>query len=137
MTQKDLDEIESKLKISLPDFYKQTMLNYPFKSDSFANEFSLTTDIEQIIGINSTFDYSEKKFAVGSDGGEWSFYVKLNSDDKVYIFDLEESHIHNTVCANSWEDYLKKIIKEEEEIEKEMEEAKKRKANKKWWQFWI
>ena len=137
MTEKGLDKIESELKIILPVFYKTTMLNYPFKPDSYAKEFSLTTDVEQIIGINSTFEYSEKKFAVGTDGGEWSFYIKLDSDDKVYIFDLEESHINNTIFANSWDEYLKNIAKEEEDIEKEMEKSKKRKVNKKWWQFWI
>lgn len=135
MTQSDLNAIEQKLEINLPDFYTKTMLNYPFENDSFASEFTLSDDPASIIDCTSILPNGQ--FAVGHDGGEFVYYVELNGNERVFIHDHEESEVHNTVLAENWNDFLDFIRKEEEEIRRDEIQMKERKANKKWWQFWI
>lgn len=99
MSISDITKIEAQLNIKLPQFYIKRMLNYPFPSDSFIAELSLCADVEGIINNNTIFHPDEKVFAVGSDGGEFIYYVKLNGEEEVYIYDHESSYIHNTVEA--------------------------------------
>lgn len=77
-----------------------------------------------------------KFFAVGCDGGEFIYYVKLNGEETVYIFDMEKSNSHNSVEASSWKNYLENITKVHHEIEEDERQQIERKK-KKWWQFWI
>ena len=74
---------------------------------------------------------------MGSDGGEFTYYIKLNGEETVYIFDMERSDLHNSVEASNWSDYLDYIREVHQEIEEDEELEKERKLNKRWWQFWI
>ncbi len=137
MSTSDIAKIEDALNFKLPQFYIETMLNYPFPLDSFAAEFLLCTDVQAIIGKNSLFSPEEGKFAISGDGGELTFYIKLNGEEKVYIYDLERSSIHHTVETETWNDYVKSMQQTEEEILQEELLEIERKKHKKWWQFWI
>jgi len=137
MIQPEINTIQEKLGIKLPAFYVETMLNYPFPKDSFGEELMLTNSIEIILDYNGAFDTKDKCFAVGSDGGEFIYYIKLNGEDTVYIFDMENSDYHNSIEATSWQNYLGNINKIHQEIEEDERQEIERKKNKKWWQFWI
>ena len=134
MTDSDFQKIENQLEIKLPDFYKNTMLNYPFSGSSYANEFSLPNNPVIVIDLNTLFfDATDNKLVIGSDGGGWFFYLELDKGEEVYTFDLEESPIHMKPCAHSWVGYLKKLEEEEIEYEKDCPLIF---DSKKWWQFW-
>lgn len=137
MNQLDIDKIQEKLGVIFPVFYKDTLLNYPFQEDSFGEEFMLTNNPEVLLNCNGVFDRENKCLAIGSDGGEFIYYIKLNGEEKVYIFDLEDSKANNSVEANNWGIYLENIKKIHLEIEEDEKYDKERKENKKWWQFWI
>ncbi|MFC3811433.1 hypothetical protein [Lacihabitans lacunae] len=137
MNQADINAIQEKLGIELPTFYVETMLNYPFPKDSFGEEFMLPNSPDILLDCNGVFSKEDKCFAVGSDGGEFLYYIKLNGKETVYVFDLEKSDVHNSIEAHSWKAYLKKIKKVQKEIEEDERQEAERKKNKKWWQFWI
>tara|TARA_Y100001954_G_C15697605_1_gene546102 strand:+ start:657 stop:1070 length:414 start_codon:yes stop_codon:yes gene_type:complete len=137
MTQEELNTIEKKLGIEFPHFYKNTMLNYPFDNDSFGFDCMLPKSPQILEDCNCIFTQSDKCLAIGSDGGEFTYYIKLNGEETVYIFDLEQSDYHHSIEANTWEDYLDNIHKIDKEYLEEEQKRIERKKNKKWWQFWI
>ncbi len=141
MNLEDLKKIGNSIGITLPDYYKSTMLNYPFPKDSFADEFMLVNNPGAVIENNDkslieAIDKGVKPFSIGSDGGEELYYVDLNKEkSEVFVYYLETQK--SEIQSKTWNDYLediKKTLKEIEEDEKAMEERKK---NKNWWQFWI
>ena len=116
MSEAELEHLAVKLGINLPDFYIQTMLEYPYSSDSFAAEFTLCTDVETILDCNSVFASEDKNYAIGHDGGGYIYYIKLTGEESVYIHDMERSKAHISLVAESWSDFLGFIDREEEEI---------------------
>jgi hypothetical protein len=137
MKSTDIKHIENELGIKLPEFYVSTMLNFPFSEDSWGAEFSLCNDPKHIIDLNGVFDKQDESFSIGSDGGEFYYFIKLDGDEKVYIFDLEGSDVHKSIEANSWKEYLSQIDKLHDQFRLEEQLELERKKNKKWWQFWI
>lgn len=113
------------------------MLNYPFAENSWGEEFQLCNSPEHLIDLNGIFTREDQCFSIGFDGGEYVYFIKLNCEEKVYIFDFEKSHEHLKVEANSWKEYLIQIEKIEEEIKQDELEDLERVKHKKWWQFWI
>jgi len=135
MSTSDITKIEAQLNIKLPQFYIETMLNYPFPLDSFAAALLLCADVKGILDNNSIFHPEDKVFAIGSDGGELIYYLKLNGEEKVYIYDFESSEVNHTVEA-TWSDYLKSMQQTEAEILQDRLLEIERKKSRKWWQFW-
>ncbi len=122
-TREDIDKIEKLLGIVLPNYYKSTIMNYPFPKNSLADDCLLLYDPELIIKNNDS-SFLEiiitpkiKPFCIGTDGGEEVYYIDLNCEEtKVFAYSREtgKSEIYTTSLA----DYIKKI----EEIIKEVEE---------------
>ncbi|WP_299245239.1 SMI1/KNR4 family protein [uncultured Aquimarina sp.] len=137
MKPKDIKFIEKQLGIKLPEFYVSTMLNYPFSEDSWGAEFLLCNNPKRIINLNGVFTKEDKSFSIGSDGGEYYYFIKLIEEEKVYIFDLEGSDEHMSTEANSWTEYLMQIEKTHDKLSQEKLKELERKANRKWWQFWV
>ncbi|WP_299215078.1 SMI1/KNR4 family protein [uncultured Aquimarina sp.] len=137
MESKDIKLIEEQLGIKLPEFYISTMLSYPFSKDSWGAEFSLCNNAKRIIDLNGVFTPEDKSFSIGSDGGEYYYFIKLNGEEKVYIFDLEGSDKHMNIEADSWSEYLIQIKNTHDVLHQEENRELERKENKKWWQFWI
>ena len=126
---------EKELGIVLPSYYKDTLENYPFPIDSFANECLLPLDISFLIQDNLEY-ISNNKLIVGGDGGEELYLIKINSSlSEVYVFDFEIGDI--TKVHENWKEFLETIHKTLAEIEEDEKYQENRKANKKWWQFWI
>lgn len=135
MTECELREIEQKLEVKLPVYYKETMLNYPFSASSFAYEFALCADYKRVLDYNGVFEKPDNSFAIGADGGEYIFFIRLNEESKVYIFDLEGSKYHMSVEANDWSEYFTKLVMAEENIGIDIGENKRRTTQNKWWKF--
>jgi len=138
VTESEISKIEESFNLSLPEFYRSTMLSYPFSADSFAEEFLLPNNPQSILEYNQhSGEYTgiEKPFVIGSDGGEEMYFIDLASDSsQVFSFDMEAGK-HN-VKAKDWSDYLSQIEADLKEIEEDERAKQERKANKKWWEFW-
>ncbi len=137
MLQSDIRFIEEQLRIELPEFYINTMLHYPYPEDSFAAERSLSRSVEHLIRLNAVFENTPGCFAIGSDGGEFIYFLRLGEDEKVYIYNHERSDEHRTVEAETWEDYLRNLQAVHEEILQDELKMTERRKNRKWWQFWV
>ena len=134
-----LQTIENELGKELPSFYKDTMQSYPFELTSFAAEFLLFNDLEQISehnNIQSEVIPSDVYYCIGSDGGEHTYYVKFNCTvGTVYEYSLETDVIRE--YSSTWESHLSDIAKTLLDIAEDEKLAETRRLNKKWWQFWI
>jgi len=137
MDSTDIEHIEKQLRIKLPAFYVSTMLQYPFSEASWGAEFSLCNYPEQVISLNGIFTQADECFSIGSDGGEFYYFIKLDGGEKVYIFDLEGSKAHMSIEADNWPAYLRQIEIIHDEHKQEALLELERKKHKKWWQFWI
>ena len=97
------------------------------------SKFSLCNDPRHIIDLNGVFTQDDNSFSIGSDGGEYYYFIKLNGEEKVYIFDLEDTDLHMSIEADSWTEYLMQIEKLHHEFHQEEIRRLERKKNKKWW----
>lgn len=138
MNEHDISKIEEALDISLPSFYRKTMLNYPFKEDSFGEEFLLANNSRYIININSVEAVRPLNdiFYIGTDGGECQYFIRLGEEGgKVYEYSVESDEYEE--YSTDWRSYLVDIERVHREIEEDELLQQKIKDNKKWWQFWI
>lgn len=138
MTSAQLTYLEERLQLPLPDYYKRTMLDYPFAADSFAAECSLSVQVDHILGMNTIFPPEARRFVVGGDCGEELYYVKVDeSSERVYRYEYETSGDSPIVQADSWAPFLEQLRDQEVAIEQDELAEAEMKRNKKWWQFWI
>lgn len=142
MNMNELEKIEKILKIKLPIFYKHTVLNYPFKKDSFADECLLPNDVNLVIKNNAgsfikmIMKQDIMPFVIGCDGGEEVYYLNLNKEtSEIFVSSCETNR--SEVKFKSWDEYLKNIEKALKEIDEDERLIQERKKNKKWWQFWF
>lgn len=123
-TGKDLKEIEKLLNMPLPEYYKSTIINYPFPKGSFAEECLLPYYPDVIIE-NNEFSFLKnikntvlKPFCIGSDGGEEVYYIDLNSEKtNVFVYDFETGK--SEIYVNSWAEYLRNVERILREIEED------------------
>jgi hypothetical protein len=138
MNESDIRGIETALGGPVPASYRQTMLQYPFPKDSFADEFMLPNQASVVIELNSEAAVPSgisRAFIVGSDGGEESYCVDAEAPESpVYVFELESGT--QKVFAASWSAYLEAIRTTLSEIAADEAAEDARKARKVWWQFW-
>ena len=134
MTEADLSEVEAELGITLPDFYRTTMLNYPFPEKSYVAQSSLVNDPKAILKyLRMTWGLPGigRPYGVGSDGGEEVYFIDLTaSDTRVYVYNHETAKHH--VLAKDWEAYLSGIRIEQEQ---KPEEVGSRPAKTEKWVF--
>jgi hypothetical protein len=138
MTDQDFRSIETHVGFPLPASYRATLSSYPFDSDFFAAEFMLPNDPEAVIELNdaeiSSSDIA-KPFFIGSDGGEERFFVDASKQESgVFVFELETGKHRSLVPT--WAAFLDHIHAAHVEIAADGEAMRKRKLNKKWWEFW-
>ncbi|MTB50566.1 SMI1/KNR4 family protein [Lewinella sp. W8] len=132
MNAESIARIERQLGITLPQFYVDTMLNYPFPVAPSIEVLSLTYGEEAIINANKYTKPGSARFYIGSDGGEHRYFIKLNGEETVYIYDLEGSEDHMSVLATTWDSFISGPW----ETEKELPQDERKPNGKRWWQFW-
>ncbi len=129
--------IEDSLGIKLPDYYKSTILQYPYPKDSFADEFLLPNNPDVVVENNNDCLIEDTKdatpFIIGNDGGEELYYINVkDKKSNIYVYYLEIKK--SEVKSDTWPDYLREIDENLKEIEDDERVLEK---NKKWWQLWI
>lgn len=138
MTGSELQQIEERMAFRIPSYYRETLLNYPFERDSFADEFMLPNCPQAVIELNdagiSTGTGVQALF-IGSDGGEERYFVDASLPDSgVFVFDLETGKQRQ--LSPSWSCYLDHIHATQTELEEDEKAGQERRSTKKWWQFW-
>ena len=139
MTEKELQNIEERVGFSVPAYYRETMINYPFSTDSFTEQFMLPNDPREVFGLEGIVLSSaeiEKGLCIGSDGGEGLYFIDAAKEDPVvYVYERETCE-HRRFMP-TWTAYIEYLAREEAEIAAYEEAQRQRKLTKKWWQFWI
>jgi hypothetical protein len=147
MTAIDLVKIERKLNITLPESYKTvflTKLSLPNCSEFFytaSDDVIRETELHREEGWFE-IDWPKNYIVVGITGCGDTYFMVAGGGSLVYFADheggphpieaLEECVIFETV-----EQYIEEGIQIALEIEEEECRVEERRANKKWWQFWI
>ena len=138
MTTDDIKSIETALGITLPEYYRATMLAYPFPADSFADEFLLPNSPAPVLANNQEpgeYPGIGRAFMIGGDGGEETYFIDVASgNSQVYVYDMETGK--HVVRATEWTQYLDQVATTLREIEEDERAEVERKANRKWWEFW-
>jgi len=120
MTESDLKKIEVALGLVLPDFYRTTMLNYPFPKDSFVADFCLMNNVEGLLKYaqpHPPYPGITKPYGIGNDGGEEVYFLDVAAkDSQVYVYDHELGK--HEVKAKDWNEYLSQMT----EVLKEVDE---------------
>ena len=105
MSPEQLSVIETHLEITLPGFYREAMMNYPFRPlDEFdCVEDDLVKEVEWIVSSNQELrtegffgaKWPQTFFAIGHDGfGNYYFLNLQDNDPAVYFADHEEAFDH-------------------------------------------
>jgi hypothetical protein len=136
MSPSELTQIESSLSFSLPNYYRETMLAYPFTGRMDIEQAELLNSSELLLAVNHLRlpEMSEPIWIVGTDQSELTYYIKLGTaDSAVYSFDLELRK-HRRLFG-TWSEYLLycSTLLEEAEHQKRVETTS---VSKKWWQLW-
>ena len=127
----DFEKIESKLSISLPEYYKLAISNYPFKALDNLDfvEDNLVNDEEWLIQTNielrecSFFGntWPSHFFAIGHDGfGNFTFINVKEFDETIYFADHEEEFVPSDIddlelCSNMTE-YIQDCLEEQKDV---------------------
>lgn len=138
MTKHELNKVESLFALKLPQQYRALMLNYPFVDDSWANDCAMPNDPQIVIEMNKDKSFLGKftqepsrYFQIGSDGGEFYYYIDLqNPDCPVYAADLETGSFSQE--ASDFKIWVQQLNNADEEIRLDRIEM----SRKRWWQFW-
>ena len=142
MSPEDFDALERELGFSLPPYYRETLLNYPFGEGSVAQENELTDSLTDLLEMNAPegregmdLGVLERPFFIGDDCGEERYLIDAAArDSRVYVYQLEADRCTG-LCAN-WEAYLEGIRKSDADIAEDERLMAELEATKKWWQFW-
>jgi hypothetical protein len=144
VTSDDLDRLERELGIRLPGEYRALILTYPHGLGPSGPDYELLDDARQLLAINRLFreegffgmPWPAHFFAFGGDGMGNQYYLDLRREPSpVYFADHE-----GTVAGGEWpslESWLAERLAERSAWEAEQRQRAERKANKRWWQFWI
>ena len=121
----NIKSVENRLGRPFPDFYKNTMLEFPFPGKSVVNRL-LLLDFHEMVEkelpdyLYRVRDQGYEPFFIGKDFDDTLFFLDLaNYSDKVYSFDRKTGGIK--VFTKTWDEYLRKINELMQNIEKEME----------------
>lgn len=138
MTANDIKTIEAALGITVPEYYRTTMLAYPFPANSFADQFMLPNSPTPVLDNNQEpgeYPGIGSALVIGGDGGEETYFIDVASGkSQVFVYDMETGK--HALRATEWAQYLDQVSAALREIEEDERAETERKANKKWWEFW-
>lgn len=143
MTLNELDRIEQILRVTLPEWYRHSLIEYPFQSPDPA----LFDEAEQIIQANQEirrdgwfgFPWPVEFFVIGDSEGDPFFILPLANDRRVFIasHDGGPEPVSGNLCEMASADSIEQHVSEAIEINRQTEVLILRRKTKKWWQFWI
>ncbi len=111
MTFEEINQVEERLGIRLPDAYKAYQLSYPEELTRLGfNRGYLTDDAVYLLEMNDMLrkgGLPSEYLAIGNDVGGNYFFIKTgNTDSAVYYFDHEEVSERQDGAESSWEEVL-------------------------------
>lgn len=122
MTGDELQKIEQKIGFTLPDYYRATMIAYPFSSYEYTSKYFLADNLKTVIKNNSskrTVGGFSKIFFVGGDPeGEKYFVDATKSESSVYAFDPQTGEY--SIKAKTWGDFLEILRADIKDLEDEI-----------------
>ena len=144
MTSADLDRIEQQLELRLPADYRALVLAYPAGLGASGPDYELLDDADQLIAINRLFreqgffgmPWPSHFFCFGGDGSGNEYYLDLRREPSPVHFADHEATLYEEQWP-SLDVWLAERRREQVEWEEEVRERERRKASKRWWQFWI
>ena len=138
MNVSEIVRVTSALSVQLPDYYRTTLVSYPFSGRADIEQAELVHDPDLLISLNRDHPAAEGNkaiFVIGTDQSEESYYIKTNEPGStVYCFQLETGK--HLPIAPSWDEYLARCQSQIEEAEVDERLMAERAAKKKWWQLW-
>ncbi len=150
MNDNDIKLIEASLKISLPTSYKTLILNHPCPDNQDICNHGLFNDAQHLIDENINhrtngwfdMDWPDNFLLIGDDGCGDTYFMVLGKDEHVYFADHEcgpsyQDDLDGCLSHETVTDHLENLLEIERELDREEKELAERRANKKWWQFWI
>lgn len=135
MNASQIEIIERHLGSSLPLFYRETMLSYPFDGLGDISESELVNDVELFVKLNTSLDSqrSPHLIAIGSDRGEEIYLIEREgSSTAVHCFNLETNTTE--VAFKSWSDFLQHC----RQTAQQQQEDQNAQSNvqRSWWKLW-
>jgi hypothetical protein len=111
MTFEEINRVEERLGIKLPDAYRVYQFNYPNELTQLGfNREYLTDDPEYLLEMNDMLrkgGLPTEYLAIGNDVGGNYFFIKTdNADSSVYYFDHEEVSEREDGAESNWEEVL-------------------------------
>ena len=149
MNKQDIEQIEAELKLKLPSFYSDQMLDYPFKGWD-CEDWMLCNDPQEIIRQNNEnrkggffdTDWPNHFFIIGFDGCGNYYFIDLETNKERVYFADHESHFDPSDPSKLEEIYesMDAYFACIKEVEEDMRSAELNSSTsvvkKKWWQFW-
>jgi hypothetical protein len=144
MTPEAFNRIEQAFGVTLPDWYRRQIVEYPFVEPDDA----LYPDEESIVRANQElrrdgwfrFPWPREFFIIGDDGcGGYYFIVPSAGNKRIFIADHEggPAPSFDKLDKMVQSETIEKYISETLGFIRECEKMDERRRNKKWWQFWI
>lgn len=142
ITNEAFDRIGKTFGMTLPDWYRGRVLDYPF----FHADKALYNDEEVITHANEDareegwrgFPWPPEFFIIGDTGdGDSFFIVPRTGDRRIFMTnhegpDLDFHNLDEMVMALT----LEHFVIERQEVMRRSAQMDERSKNKKWWQFW-
>ena len=144
MVSDDLDRIERELIVRLPGNYRALVLTYPLGLGPSGPDYELLDDPGQIITINRQYrddgffgmPWPAHFFSFGGDGNGNAYYLDLRKEPSPVYFADHEGSLYSEQWP-SLEVWLAEQIKEQAELEEEERTRAQRRAQRRWWEFWV
>ena len=131
MTSEELKKVEEKTGFPLPDYYKSTMLAYPFTEDEFTTPYFLPNAPKTLVKLNSKpapIEGINRIFFIGAYPDIESYFVDASpAASPVYALDFKTKK--HSVKAGTWSEYLELIQQEMKEVQEEIAFDREREMN--------
>ena len=146
MNQEEVDELEGKLDLTLPETYKQLVLNHP----GFYRQHELCDHVDPLVYDNRDLrrkgffgiDWPADYFVIGSDGtGNFYFITTAPFDGHVYLADHDggagPDDLDAAKAFESLDDFVTMLREMRVLMVEDIKRTNARIDRRKWWEFWI
>jgi hypothetical protein len=117
MTDQDIDEIESRLGLEVPDDYREFATSYPVHLGKFAGQYELFDDCDRVIfhtlerRLRATDEqpWSDDHLVIGASGCGDAYYMDLGQKPSPVLFASRDAKVVQT-AADSLADWCDQLV---------------------------